>query len=114
MNITVKISYRKTKEGEWAAYGPASAIRPGLITVTKASGETKTEEIVRVSKPFNVDGKPFAYGYLKPTSKVSGSGSSGSVRTGCSCGSRTVGGWGGPLDPKFPACWTCRHDHDDN
>lgn len=64
------ITYRKTKQGEWVAYGLSSAIKPGAdVTVTKRSGETKTEHIAAVGKAFAVDGKQMAYGYLAETGK---------------------------------------------
>jgi hypothetical protein len=62
------ITYRKTKGGEWVAFGPASAIRPGaLVCVTKRDGATKTEHIASVGHPFTVDGRQMVYGYLTPS-----------------------------------------------
>lgn len=60
------ISYRKTRDGEWVAYGPAAAIKPmTVVTVTKRDGSVKTEEIVEVGRPFTVDGQRMRYGYLR-------------------------------------------------
>lgn len=60
-----KITYRKTGKGEWVAYGPASEIIAGTtVTVTKASGETKTETIESVGRPFTAQGQQMVYGYL--------------------------------------------------
>lgn len=59
------ITYRKTGKGEWVAFGPASVIRAGAtVTVTKRGGETKTEHITSVGKPFTADGQQMVYGYL--------------------------------------------------
>ena len=60
-----KISYRKTGKGEWVAYGPASQIIAGTtVTVTKASGETKTELVESVGRSFTANGQQMVYGYL--------------------------------------------------
>ena len=60
-----KISYRKTSKGQWVAFGPASAIKAGAtVTVTKASGEAKTELIESVGRPFAVNGRQMVYGYI--------------------------------------------------
>jgi len=60
MNVT----YRKTKTGEWVAYGPASLVCPGFVTVTKRSGEAKQELVERVGRPFTAEGVEMVYGYL--------------------------------------------------
>lgn len=63
---TTKCSYRKTKKGEWVVMGPASIITDGAtVTVTKKSGETKTETIASTGKTFGDD---LCYGYLDKTS----------------------------------------------
>jgi hypothetical protein len=62
------ITYRKTREGEWVAFGPAVAFRPGepVITVTKRDGTTETRRVERLGNPFTVDGKPHLYAHLAP------------------------------------------------
>lgn len=67
MTATATISYRKTKAGEWVAYGPADALRVGPVTVAKKSGETKSETVSRLGRPFSVDGRQMVYGYLAPS-----------------------------------------------
>jgi hypothetical protein len=68
--IEPKIVYRKTREGDWAAFGPAFMIKAGhTVTVTKADGSRKQEKIARVSKPFDVNGVPFVYGYIERARK---------------------------------------------
>lgn len=62
-----KISYRKTKAGEWVVYGPAAAVQAhSRVTITKRDGSTKTELIARVGRPFQVGGVAMVYGYLAP------------------------------------------------
>lgn len=64
---TAAISYRKTKTGEWVAFGPADAIVEGCTcVVTKRDGTTKTELVERVGRIFQVDGRDMVYGYLAP------------------------------------------------
>ena len=61
------ITYRKTKQGEWVAFGPVSeVVEGGVVTVTKRDGTTKREGIVRVGRAFSVDGVPHVYGYIEP------------------------------------------------
>lgn len=60
-----KTTYRKTRKGEWVVCGPADTVRPGAtVTVTKRSGETKSETIASVGKTFTADGVEQVYGYL--------------------------------------------------
>ena len=58
------ITYRKTKTGEWVAYGPAAALSTGPVTITKKDGSTKTETIERLGRPFTAAGTQMVYGYL--------------------------------------------------
>lgn len=58
------LTYRKTKQGDWAVFGPANELSEGPVTVTKKDGSTKAETVRRVSKSFEVDGVPHAYGFL--------------------------------------------------
>lgn len=60
------ITYRKTKDGKWVAFGPASEVRVGTITVTKRNGETKSETVANVGRPFKIEGIDHVYGYLEP------------------------------------------------
>jgi hypothetical protein len=64
------ITYRKTQQGDWVAFGPASEIRPGTLTIHKAKGGTETRTCSRVGKPFDVKGVPHVYGYLAPKTSV--------------------------------------------
>ena len=67
------LTYRKTKDGKWVAFGPADEVVLGHATVHKKNGETKKETIVRVGKSFDVDGVAHCYGYLQPKERGSGS-----------------------------------------
>lgn len=73
---TATVTYRKTKTGEWVAYGPAAALAPNahgrLVVVTKKDGTTKCEHVVRVGRSFVVNGVEMAYGYLRPAAPVTG------------------------------------------
>lgn len=62
-------SYRKTRDEQWVVCGTVSEVRVGQVTVTKASGETKTEQVVSLGRPFTADGKQMVYGYLAPKSE---------------------------------------------
>jgi hypothetical protein len=62
------ITYRKTQQGEWVAYGPAAVMRKGAVTVTKKDGSIKTEHVGRLGKTFTVAGVPMVYGYLEQRS----------------------------------------------
>lgn len=63
--MTATITYRKTRDGEWVAYGPAAAIRTNTyVTVTKKSGQSKREYIDRIGRPFTVAGAQMRYGYI--------------------------------------------------
>jgi hypothetical protein len=58
------ITYRKTKDGKWVACGPVAEVKIGEVTVTKASGERKTEQVVSLGHPFQTDNGTLVYGYL--------------------------------------------------
>jgi len=66
----MSLTYRKTKSGEWVAYGPASEFpvpkhgKPP-ISVTLKNGTRKREFLVRLGDIFEVDGVPMRYGYLE-------------------------------------------------
>lgn len=62
--MAAAITYRKTQQGEWVAYGTTSAVRVGAVTVTKKDGSIKTEQVTRLGKTFTVAGVPMVYGYL--------------------------------------------------
>lgn len=60
-----RITYRKTRTGEWVAFGPADQIAAGReVTVSKRDGSTKTELVASTGKTFQVDGQAMRYGYL--------------------------------------------------
>lgn len=64
-----RVTYRKTRSGEWVVFGPAQTLRDalnggGLVEVTKKSGEVKVESIHRMGRCFRADGIGCAYGYI--------------------------------------------------
>ena len=72
MTTSSPITYRKTQDGQWVAFGPASKIAAGrTIAIAKRDGTTKQEYIERVGKPFAVDGVPCVYGYIAQRSNSS-------------------------------------------
>lgn len=59
------ITYRKTKAGQWVAFGPANLVTAGAtVTVTRRDGTTKQELIASVGRPFTAGGQRMVYGYL--------------------------------------------------
>lgn len=84
---TDRCTYRKTKTGKWAVMGPTSIVRPGAtVTVTKKSGETKSETIDDVGRPFTVDGRQMVYGYTSQRSSRGRSSASGRYANRDACG----------------------------
>lgn len=64
MTTTQAPTFRRTKSGEWVAFGPADRVRPGRVEITKRDGSSKVVTVVRTGRPFTVDGVTCAYGYL--------------------------------------------------
>jgi hypothetical protein len=65
----MSITYRKTKQGEWVAYGPraefpADYYQGKIITVVKKDGTARQEMLTGLGKVFTVDGTAMVYGYL--------------------------------------------------
>lgn len=92
---SIQCSYRKTKSGQWAVMGPVNVIKTGAtVTVTKKSGETKTETIASVGKPFSRAGVEMVYGYPSERNSHSSHRSHRSQRNyGCpECGSDKFNG----------------------
>jgi hypothetical protein len=58
------LTYRKTKDGEWVASGPATEVVIGQVQVTTKAGKTKVETVIRLGRVFDVAGVPTVYGYL--------------------------------------------------
>jgi len=85
-----KITYRKTRQGQWVAYGPASAITAGTtVTVTRASGETRTEYIASAGRPFAAGGAQMAYGYIGTAPEAPAGGCPANPRCPAGCASGT-------------------------
>lgn len=67
---TPEVTYRRTKAGEWVAYGPANYLtgRDG-VTVTKRNGSTEHRWIDRIGRPFQAGGIEMVYAYLAPSAR---------------------------------------------
>jgi hypothetical protein len=58
------LTYRKTKDGQWVAFGPVAEVTVGAVRVTTKDGRIKDEQVVSLGKTFDVSGTPHVYGYL--------------------------------------------------
>lgn len=72
--IEITATWRKTKQGEWVAFGNATELNNALdndlpVTIIKRDGTRQERTVTRVGKSFQVDGKDMAYGYLAPESR---------------------------------------------
>ncbi len=68
------ISYRKTKNGRWAVYGPVAEFTQPTVTVTKRDGSVKKETVFEFGEPFLVNGEKMIYGYPERESQSSAAG----------------------------------------
>jgi hypothetical protein len=67
------ITFRRTRNGDWALQGPTSELRLGPVQVEMKNGELTTRMVKRLGKPFTRDGVQMVYGYLDesgPTTQV--------------------------------------------
>jgi hypothetical protein len=88
----MSLSYRKTRQGAWVAFGPVADLALGPVTVTTKAGQAKSETVVRLGSPFDVGGVPHAYGYLAPRQAPAYAGSGrGNTPTGRSAARRGCG-----------------------
>lgn len=55
--------FRKTKDGSWIVFGPASQVKVGTVDVRTRAGVVKQVEVKRLGKPFEADGTSMIYGY---------------------------------------------------
>ena len=70
---SAKLGYRKTREGDWAVFGPAHALKAGQThDVHTKAGDVKREHVTHVSRPFDVGGVPHAYGYIRKAGAMVG------------------------------------------
>jgi len=89
---TPPVTFRKTQQGEWVIMMPESYARVGdTVAVTKKDGHTKNVQIVRIRRPFNVQGKPYVYCEFKDSSARPVSAPSMSVAICDNCGARISG-----------------------
>lgn len=74
------IRYRKTKTGEWVAYGPAT-MALGVVHIRKADGSVAIRTVTRLGRPFTAAGEEMVYGYLAPEAAPARRRAYGSQRT---------------------------------
>jgi hypothetical protein len=104
------VTYRKTRQGEWVAFGPVSAmpeLRPGVspeITVSKRDGTVKTERVTDYGKPFQADGVKCVYAYLAKSAPAPRAASRSRCGT-CRCHSERNAGQPGSI--LFDGCERC-------
>lgn len=57
-------AWRKTKSGEWVAYGTTTSVRAGIDASVMSRGNAKLVHIERTGRPFMVGGVEMVYGYV--------------------------------------------------
>ena len=58
------VTFRKSKDGRWVAFGPASEVSLGTVSITKRDGSRTLRIVESVGRPFDVRGVAHVYGYL--------------------------------------------------
>ena len=69
--IEITATWRKTKQGEWVAFGTAADLKAAAnndlpVTMVRKDGTRQDRTVTRVGKTFTVDGVEMCYGYLAP------------------------------------------------
>lgn len=59
------VTWRKTRDGSWAVFGPASEVHTGSVTVKKKSGGASIAHVERLSRSFPVDGRQYVFGFVE-------------------------------------------------
>jgi hypothetical protein len=88
-------TYKKLKDGSFGVIGPVDEVRPNSsVTVRKKDGSTKTETVVKVTKPFaSFDGSGMkVIGFLAPRTHGTGPRRSGSRYECEECGDMVTPG----------------------
>ena len=63
--MTTQITYRRTRNNEWVAFGPADQITAGeIVVITRKDGTISRRLVESVGRVFIVDGVEMVYGYL--------------------------------------------------
>lgn len=113
--MTTAITYRKTKSGEWVAFGPA-AVLPNmrstkLIDVSRRDGGIDRWYVARIGREFQVNGVAHAYAYLdQKAGKLASFGPTGrTVRTTtrCTCRCHTEAHAGAAGTTLYDGCDRC-------
>lgn len=110
---TATATYRKTRQGEWVAYGPADLVKPGAsVVVTKKSGEAKTEHVATVGRSFTVDGVDMVYGYLDTSRRTPAAATTARASRSCQvCGSSRAHAATDMSGISGYACYRCDDGH---
>jgi len=71
LEIKITATWRKTKSGEWVAFGNAADLKAALdndlsVTMVRKDGTEQTRVLAKVGRSFDVDGVEMCYGYLMP------------------------------------------------
>lgn len=106
MTATAPATFRKTKTGQWVAFGPITQLHTGNTTITKRDGTTKTVYIEKIGRTFDVDGIQCAYGYIAADTP---SAPRRRYRTADLC--RACGGHGN-VEQELGECLKCHRDFD--
>jgi hypothetical protein len=102
--VSVKVSYTKLKSGEWGIRAESALTQGATVTVTKKSGETKSEI---VGTKVWTDGKGVWLYAIAPAPAARTSGRGATYERGCGmicdeCGERAVRG---------TRCWETGANH---
>lgn len=63
--MTLKFTFL-TKDQQWAVTGPADEVKVGFVEVQRGNGEVKTERVIKVTKPYEVNGELRRMGFITP------------------------------------------------
>lgn len=72
--IEITATWRKTKKGEWVAFGKAADLQAALdndlpVTMVRKDGTRQVRDLDSVGKAFTVNGTQMCYGYLRPEAR---------------------------------------------
>ncbi len=110
-------TYRKTKTGQWVAYGPAAtlqaAVRDGhKVRVTKRSGDVDEVTLTGLGKPFFANGQQVVYGYIASrATKPAATTTAGRSEMCAECGERPATTTARDLSGIVAGvCWSCKRN----
>lgn len=75
---TTTATWRKTKQGQWVAFGPVGLVQTGkTAAISTRDGKVACYTVASVGKTFQVDGVACRYGYLDRERKPASNGTGG-------------------------------------